>query len=64
MKNVNTKLEEQIISLEKDQVKSEKYSCRNNIDLSGILNNVPENNLEVVIYICHDSDLEIKPKDI
>ena len=65
MKNVNAKLEEQIISLEKSQSKSEQHSPRNNIELSGIRNDIPEDNLEkVVIDICHDSDLGIEPKDI
>ena len=65
VKNVNTKLEEQIICLEKNQAKSEQYSRCNNIKLSGIPNDIPENNLEkVVIDICHDSGLEIEPKDI
>ena len=68
MKNVNAKLEEQIISLEKSQAKSEQYSQHNiqyYIELSGILNDIPEDNLEkVVIDICHNSDVEIEPKDI
>ena len=65
VKNVNAKLEERIISLEKSQAKSEQYSRRNNIELSGIPNDIPEDNLEkVVIDICHDSDVEIEPKDI
>ena len=65
MKNVNAKLEEQIISLERSQAKSQQYSQCNNIELSGILNDIPEDNLErVVIDICHDLDLEIDPKDI
>ena len=65
MKNVNKKLEERIISLEKDQAKSEQCSRRNKIELSGIPNDIPEDNLEkVVIDICHDSGLEIEPKDI
>ena len=65
VKNVNAKLEERIISLEKSQAKSEQYSRRNNIELSGIPNDIPEDNLEkVVIGICHDSDVEIEPKDI
>ena len=38
VKNVNAKLEEQIISLEKSQAKSEQYSQHNNIELFGILN--------------------------
>ena len=65
VKNVNAKLEEQINSLEKSQAKSEQYNRRNNIELSGIPNNIPEDNLEkAVIDICHDSDVEIEPKDI
>ena len=59
------KLEEQIISLEKIQAKSEQYSWSNNIKLSGILNDIPEDHFEkVVIDICHDSSAEIEPKDI
>ena len=46
VKNVNTKLEEQIISIEKNQAKSEQYSRRNKIELSGIPNDISENNLE------------------
>ena len=65
VKNVNTKLEEQIISFEENQAKSERYSRRNNTELSVILNDIREDNLEkVVIDICHDSSLEIEPKDI
>ena len=41
VKNVNTKLEEQIISLEINQANSEQYSRRNNIELSGIPNDIP-----------------------
>ena len=65
VKNVNKKLEVRIINLEKNQAKSEQYSQRNNIELSGIPNDIPEDNLDkVVTDICYDSDLEIKPKDI
>ena len=46
VKNVNIKLEEQIISIEKNQAKSEQYNRRNKIELSGIPNDIPENNLE------------------
>ena len=63
MKNVNTKLDERIIRLEKNKTKSEQYSRRNNIKLSGIPNAIPENNLEkVVTDICHNSGFEIEPK--
>ena len=52
-------------ALNKSQAKSKQYSQHNNIELSGIPNDIPEDNLEkVVIDICHDSDLEIEPKDI
>ena len=44
--NVNAKLEEWIISLEKSQAKSEQYSRHNNI---GIPNDIPEDNLEKVV---------------
>ena len=68
VKNLNAKLEERIIRLEKNQAKSEQYSWRNNIELFGILNDVPEEswrNLEkIVIDICYDSDLEVEPNDI
>ena len=65
VKNVNKKLEVRIINLEKNQAKSEQYSQRNNIELSGIPNDIPEDNLDkVLIDICHDSGLEIEPKDI
>ena len=48
-----------------NQAKSEQYSRHNNIELSGIPNDIPENNLKkVVIDNCHDSCLEIEPKDI
>ena len=64
VKNMNTKLEGRIISLGKNQAKSEQYSRRNKIELSSIPNDIPEDNLEkVLIDICHDSGLEIKAKD-
>ena len=63
MKNLNVKLEERIISLEKNQAFSEQYSRCNNIKLSSILNDIPEDNLEKVeIDICYDADFEIEPK--
>ena len=37
----------------------------NNIELSAIPNDIPEDSLEkVAIDICHDSDVEFEPKDI
>lgn len=65
VKNVNTKRKDWIISLEKNQAKSKQYNRRNNIKLSGISNDIPEDNLEKVFTdICHDSCLKIEPKDI
>ena len=65
MKNVSSKPEERIISYEKNQAKFEQYSRHNKIELSGIPNDIPEDNLEkVVIDICHNCDLEIEPTDI
>ena len=44
---------------------SEQYNQHNNIELSGILNDIPENNLDkVLIDICHDFCLEIEPKTL
>ena len=55
LKNVNTEMEERIISLDR----------RNNTELSGISNNIPEDKLEkVMIDIFHNSGLKIEPKDI
>ena len=63
VKNLNVKLEERIISLEKNQAFSEQYSRRNNIKLSSIPNDIPEDNLEKVeIDICYDAGFEIEPK--
>ena len=53
-------VKEQIISLEKSHAKSEQYSRRNNIELSGIPNDIPEDNLEkVVIDICGTTAVKV-----
>ena len=53
LKNVNTEMEERIISLDR----------RNNTELSGIPNNTPEDKLEkVVIDICHNSVWKLNQK--
>ena len=65
VKNVNNKLEEKIVYLEKNQAKGEQYSCRNNVEISGIPNSIPDKDLEnTVISICKDSGVEIDPKDV
>ena len=65
VKNVYQKLKDQIVYLEKNQAKGEEYSCRNNAEISGIPNTIPDNDLEnTVISICRDTGVEIDPKDI
>ena len=65
VRNVNCKLEDKIVYLEKNQAKWEQYSCRKNVEISGIPNTIPDNDLEnTVISICRDSGVEIDPKDI
>ena len=65
VKNVNRKLEDKIVYLEKNQAKGEQYSRRNNVEIPGIPNSIPDNDLEnTVISICRDSGVEIDPKDI
>ena len=65
VKNVNRKLEDKIVYLEKNQAKAEQYSRRNNVEISGIPNTIPDNDLEnTVISICRDSGVEIDSKDI
>ena len=53
-------LQNRIINLEKHQSKSEKYNRRNNVEISGISNEVSDQNLEeTVIGICKDSGIEV-----
>ena len=65
VKYVNNKFEEKIVYLEKNQAKEEQYSRRNNVEISGIPNNIPDKDLEnTVISICKDSGVEIDLNDI
>ena len=65
VKNVNRKLKDKIVYLEKNQTKGEEYSCRKNTEISDIPNTIPDNGLEnTVISICRNSGVEIDPKDI
>ena len=58
VKNVNVNLEKQIVNLEKLQAKAEKYNRRNNVEVSGILNELPSEDLENnVIEICKNSNI-------
>ena len=65
VKNVNSNLEKRIATLEKLQVKTEQHSWRNNVEISGIPNDVLDNDLEEkVIEICKDSDIVMTSNDI
>ena len=65
VKNVNRKLEEKIVNLDKNQTKGEQYNCGNNVEVSCIPNSIPDEDLKnTVISICKDSGVEIDPKDI
>ena len=65
-KNVNSRLEERIINLEKNQAKKgEQYSRRNNVELSGISNSICNEDLEnTVINICKESGIDMDARDI
>ena len=53
VKNVNVNLENQFVNLKKLQAKAEQYNGRNNLEISGISNEIPDDDLENhVIKIC------------
>ena len=61
----NSNLEKRITTLEKFQAKTEQYSRRYNVEISGIPNDVLDNDLEEkVIEIGKDSDIVITSSDI
>ena len=65
IRNVNVNLENQIVNLEKLQAKAEQYNRRNSIEISGILNEIPDDDLEKhVIWICKNSTIAINLADI
>ena len=58
VRNVNQNLQNRIINLEKQQSKLEHYNRRNNIEITGISNEVSNKNLEeTVIGICKIPEL-------
>ena len=64
-KNVNSRLEERIINLEKNQAKGEQYSRRNNVELSGIPNSICDEDFEnTVINISKESGIDVDTRDI
>ena len=65
VKNVNNVQENRIVNLEKQLSKNEQYGRRNNVEISGISNQIPDQDLEEnVVKICKDSDINISPMDI
>ena len=59
-KNVNSRLEERIINLEKKQAKWKQYSRRNNVELSDIPNSIYDEDLEnTVINIYKESGIDV-----
>ena len=62
---MNKVLENRIVNLEKQLSKNEQYGRRNNVEISGISNQIPDQDLEEnVVKICKDSDINISPMDI
>ena len=65
VRNVNQNLQNRIVNLEKQQSKSEQYNRPNNVEISGISNEISDQNLEqTVIGICKDSGIDVNPLDI
>ena len=65
VRNVSQNLQNGIINLEKQQFKSEQYNRCNNSEISGISNEVSDQNLkEIVIGICKDYKIEVNSLDI
>ena len=62
---MNYVLEARIVNLEKQLSKNEQYGRLNNIEISGISNQIPDQDLEEnIVKICEDSDINILPMDI
>ena len=65
VKNVNNIMENKIVHLEKQLSKNEQYGRRNNVKLSGISNDISDQDLEEnIVKICRDLDINISPMDI
>ena len=65
VKNVNNILENRIVNLEKQLSKNEQYGRHNNVEVSGISNDISDQDLEDnIVKICKDSDINISSKDI
>ena len=58
VENVNVNLESRIVNFEKLQTKAEQCNRRNNVEISGILNEIPGEDIENnVIEICKNSSI-------
>ena len=63
--NANTILLTSVTELEKQQAKMEQYSRRNNVKISGISNEVSDEDLEEkVIGIYKESGIDLNPYDV
>ena len=65
VKNVDNVLKNRIVNLEKELSKNEQYGRRNNVEISGIPNQISDQDLkENIVKICKDSDNNIALMDI
>ena len=65
VKNVDNVLKNRIVNLEKELSKNEQYGRRNNVEISGIPNQLSDQDLkENIVKICKDSDINISLMDI
>ena len=63
--NINNLVVTRVTELDKQQAKMEQYSRRNNVEISGISNEVSDETLEKkVIDICKESGIDLNPYDI
>ena len=64
VKSVNNILENRIVNLEKQLLKNEQYGRCNNGEISGISDDILDEDLEENMKICQDSNINMSPMDI
>ena len=65
VRNVNQNLQNRILNFEKPQSRSEQCNRRNNVEISGISNDISNQNLkETLIGLCKDSGIDVNSLDI
>ena len=66
VRNVNVKLRNRIVNVDKlQQAKADQYTRRNNVEISGISNEISDEDLENnVIEIYKNSDIIMNPANI